>query len=174
MVWVVEWKYPAENDGRITIWNDDDEANKAACTDILNTISNDWDLQDPPQRATAKFINDLIKKGHFHRAINEWNNCDQNANSYDTQYWYVYEVDILSFPGDVALLDESLFANNDEEEESEASETEEEEYLATEPGAICRGPCKQHSEYAYANRRDGTYVCCSCRLMSSVFGNPIT
>lgn len=174
MVWIVEWRYPAENDSSVTVWPSETDAHKAACRDILNEIRDYWDLQAPMQRDTAKLINDLIKKGHFRRAISEWNDCDLNCNSGDDQYWYVYEVDARAFVGDIGLLDESLFANDDEEEDSSDSDDEEEEYLATEPGAICRGPCKQHSVYAYANRRDGTYVCCSCRLMSQVFGNPIT
>ncbi len=179
MVWVIEWSYPYDSESNVTAWASEKDAQKQACSEILDRIQNEWNLGDQEYATEAKAINDMVGNGEFKRAIRYWNDCSLNCDSDYAMYWRVRELDEQDYSGNVTLIDESLFTGlldeeeSEEEEDEEESSDEEEEYQASTPGATCRGPCAQHNEYAYANKRDGTHVCHSCRMMSQVFGGTI-
>ena len=181
-VWVIEWSYPYDNEHNVTAWASQQDAQKQACSEILDRIQNEWNLGDQEYAQEAKTINDMVGKGDFKKAIRYWNDCSLNCDSDYAMYWHVRELDESDYSGSVTLIDESLFTGLLDEEEGDGdedfddssdSDDEEEEYQASTPGATCRGPCGQSNEYAYANKRDGTYVCHSCRMMSQVFGGTI-
>lgn len=181
MVWVIEWSYPSDGESNVTVWDSEKAAAKQACSEIQDRISSEWDMTDYDYAQEARQINDYIAGGSYLKAVKYWNNCSANCDSDYAMYWHVREevTKDLSDASDPQVFDpdyfEALLENEEESEEEDEEEEvdDEEEYLSTTPGATCRGPCKQYNEYAYANKRDGTHVCHSCKMMSQVFGNPI-
>jgi hypothetical protein len=184
MVWVIEWNYPSDGESNVTVWDSEKAAAKQACSEIQDRIQSEWDMADYDMASEARQINDYVSAGQYLKAVKYWNNCSTNCDSDYAMFWHVREEQTrdLSDAGDPQIFDPDYFtALLDEEEEGDgdedfddASDSElEEEYTASVPGATCRGPCGQSNEYAYANKRDGTYVCHSCRMMSQVFGGTI-
>lgn len=182
MVWVIEWNYPSDGESNVTVWDSEKSAAKQACSEIQDRIEAEWDMSDYDMAQEACQINNYISAGQFLKAVKYWNNCSANCDSDYAMYWHVREEQTRddSDATTPQVFDPSFFtalADADEddgdEEEEEEEDDEEEEYQASTPGATCRGPCGQSNEYAYANKRDGTYVCHSCRMMSQVFGGTI-
>ena len=185
MVWVIEWNYPSDGESNVTVWDSEKAAAKQACSEIQDRIADEWDMTDYDHAQEAQQINDYISAGSYLKAVKYWNNCHLNCDSDYAMYWHVREEQTrdLSDATDPRVFDPDFFEAllGDEEEEGDGDEDfddssdsdDEEEYQASTPGANCRGPCGQHNEYAYANKRDGTYVCHSCKMMSQVFGGVI-
>jgi hypothetical protein len=183
MVWVIEWNYPSDGESNVTVWDSEKSAAKQACSEIQDRISSEWDMADFDMAEEAKQINDYVSAGQYLKAVKYWNSCGANCDSDYAMYWHVREEQTrdLSDASEPQVFDPDYFTalldEDSEEEEDEDgipdAEFEEEEYQASVPGATCRGPCTQHNEYAYANKRDGTYVCHSCKMMSQVFGGVI-
>jgi hypothetical protein len=183
MVWVIEWSYPSDGESNVTVWDGEKSAAKQACSEIQSRISDDWDMTDYDQASSARQINDYVSAGQYLKAVKYWNNCSSNCDSDYAMYWEVREAQVgdLSGASEPIVFDPDYFTallDSEEEEEDDGildAEFEEvdEAYQASNPGATCRGPCGQFNEYAYANKRDGTHVCHSCRMMSQVFGGVI-
>lgn len=171
-VWVVEWHKPVDNDINTTVWDIEAHALISACADILDSINNDWSLDDDEVRERAEAINDQIHSAYstgvnakYMEAIhlyNEW----QSDVDYDYQgFFSVYKRQVQNTP---ASLNYTVFPDpdqDDEDEEEECDEEEEEEsFLATVVGTTCRGSCSNYNPDAYADKPDGTYCCYSCRM----------
>jgi hypothetical protein len=175
MVWIVEWTQPGQNESHVTCYSTEDDALKSACNDMLESLPDAWDLDDADGKANARTLNDLVANGSYRAAINEYADFESENNNYEYgQYWSVYERKVNSFPGLPNLLALADPDQDEEEEEEEDDEEDEETYQASSPGATCRGPnCGYVSPDAYADKRDGTYVCYQCKMMSQVFGSTI-
>jgi hypothetical protein len=172
MVWIVDWSQPEQFDHKITAWATEADALMQAAHDIMEEVSN-WDLSDPDAEAVARKINDFVSVGDYRQALIAFND-DQSDQGTDTaMYFHVYERPELigaQRPNTIIFMDKD---EDDEEEDEEEEEAPETPYTATVPGATCRGPCGQRNDYAYADKRDGTYCCYQCKMMAQVFGGSI-
>ncbi len=164
MAWILQWSYPSASDVRVTVFAQKDSAYKQACYEILNHIRDYLDLSKPDVRFDVTQINNLVKNGDYFGATNYWNNCSTNIDRDGVMYWFVYQQSALDFSSNpVPLSDIELGIPPPVEEKKEEGP-----FVPTTAGAICRC-CHNPSEYAYADKPDGTYECCSCKMMKSVF-----
>lgn len=184
-VWTVEWSYPSENDSNISVWDSEDKARKQACSEIIDDVQN-WDFSDPDMRACAKRINDCIIAGDYKSALLEYNDWQCNSDYESQQFFSVTSRAVQSNSSNPSPI---IFSDDDDDDdccscdccgdddcggcEDEDDSDDDENYQASSPGAICRGPCGNRSDYAYADRRDGTHVCYQCKMMSQVFGGTV-
>ncbi len=171
MAWIVEWQQPDEYEYMVTLFARESDAYMQAAHDMMEDVMS-WDLSDPDIEAVAHRINDYVLAGDYKSALREYNDDQGEAGGEGAQYWYVYERKEnvgARTPGTIIFQD----SDEDEEEDEEEEEAPETPYTASAPGATCRGPCGQKSEYAYADRKDGTYCCYSCKMMSQVFGGKV-
>lgn len=174
MVWVVEWQQP-EYGYKVTVFATEADATSSACYDMMEEVR-DWDLSDSDLEEVAKRINDYVLVGDYKQALREFNNNQGNSGSENAMYFFVYERQPIvggKNPRTIIFQDTEEDEGEDEEEDEE-EDAPETPYTASIPGATCRGPCGHFSEYAYADRRDGTYCCYSCKMMSQVFGGNIS
>lgn len=163
MVWVFEWTYPADNEVDIQIYHKELDAFQSACADIIEYINNIFDMTDANNLQAAKEINILVQSSQYQEAVEYFHEYIQNNFVYDDlRYFHVYEKDVHNQPKRPQSL--TLLSTLGEEEE-----TAEETCNVVKEGATCRGPCKQHYEYALADKCDGTFVCRSCKLMNQFF-----
>lgn len=173
MVWIVEWTQPNQGECNITAYASEKDALKAACTDLLDEVNTNWDMADEDILEVAKEINSHAGMRDYKSALLSYNEFQNDNSDYEyIQFWHVYERNLISSANipEPALM---VFADPDEEEEEDEEEDEEEEdeaYMATDPGATCRGPCGNFSPDAYADKQDGTFCCFQCKLMSQAFG----
>lgn len=161
-----------EDNERVTyFFDDEDEAYIEAGSDILNLIRDHWDLSDESTRDTAAAIQDDIRNQRYRSAITDYNNFEENRSECCSHYVNVRSETTRPNGTRHNFID---FSEYESEEDDDYGEEEEEEddspYLASSPGAVCRGPCKNPSPDAYADRRDGTFVCYQCKLFNGVFG----
>lgn len=192
MAWLVEWTQPGQSEYRVSVWASEADAYKGACSDMLAHINDDWDLADSDTEDQARNINDLVAVGSYGPALSEYSDCESERDYEYSQFWNVVERDEQTHPRAPMLLTFQSHCSNcgddcddgcslcddcaeeSMEDEDEDDEEDDEDYVASVPGAKCRGPnCGNHSPDAYADRRDGTYVCYQCKLMSQVFGGTI-
>ena len=170
MVWIVEWSQPEQYDHKVTTFVNEADALSSACFDMMQEVLN-WDLSDSDVEDVAKRINSYLSVGDYRMALREFNDDQGEQGSEYAMYWHVYESKPIIGGKQPPTL---IFADDEEEEEEENDEEEdipETPWVAATPGATCRGPsCGQFNEYAYADRRDGTYCCHSCKMMMQVFG----
>jgi hypothetical protein len=172
MVWIVEWTMPNQGDSNVTVYNSEKDALKCACADIIQEIGDSWDLEDEDFLNVAKEVNGYIGVRDYKSALIAFNEFQSDNSDYEgIQFWNVSERHIVTNIREPALM---VFADPDEEEEEdedeEDEEYEDEAYMATDPGATCRGPCGNFSPDAYADKQDGTFHCFQCKLMSQAFG----
>lgn len=175
MVWIIHWHCPHTGESDISVWASQQDALRQACNEVLvDVIGSAWDLSDPATLIAAKHINELVSKGSYEAALDEYHYEQDNACSFsgDEQYWDILERDENTHPKPPTLLTFANGQDDDEDEEDERDITIREVaiFVATIPGATCRGPCKNHSPDAYADKADGTFVCYQCKLMSQAFG----
>lgn len=172
MTWIVDWSQPEQYDHNVTAFHDEHDAYRQACHDMMNEVVN-WDLSDPEVEAVARRINDYVLVGDFKNALREFNDDQGETGSEFAQYWRVYELKELIGSRQPLTLTLPDPPDDEEEEEDEEEECPSTPWVAATPGATCRGPCKAYNNMAYADQRDGTYVCYQCKLMSQVFGGKI-
>jgi hypothetical protein len=175
MVWIVEWHQPGQNEVNVTCWASEADALRIACHEMLESLPDNWDLDDSEGKANARTVNDLVANGDYRAALNEYSDFESESNNYEySQYWNVYERQEGTHAKMPTLL---LLDNpdpNEDEDDDDDEDEDEENYQASCPGATCRGPnCGYVSPDAYADKRDGTFVCYQCRMMSQVFGSTI-
>ena len=153
-------------DKTTTLFDNENAALLEAASDALNTIGN-WDLCDPDVLVIAKNIQNLINKDKIFQALVEYN--EHESFSDDPFYVNVYSKTLKSAAITLHKID---FSEYEPEEDAPDEEPKEDDspYLAASPGATCRGHCGYQSVDAYADRRDGTFVCYQCKLMKDVFG----
>lgn len=160
------------------------EAQLFICSKILEQISS-WDMTNFALASAAQSLNSEIKSKNYKDAIFFWNedynlycngvNANGMGNPYPSRKWHtiIYH-DVGTIDASVIkTLDDSFFTALLPKEETNSENISDIEYKAIDPGATCRGPCGQYNEYAYANKKDGTFVCKSCQMMSQVFGGTI-
>jgi hypothetical protein len=168
MTWVIEFSYPYEGENNVTAWDSEASALQQACAEVMTHIEDYWDMSETDYATAAKTINDLVKAGHFSKAVDFWNNCHLNCDAQCATFWYVRHLPQNNYPYILPTWDDSFFTALLPQDEAVCADHDG-EYQATSDGATCR-TCHQHNEYARADQRDGTYVCRGCKMMSQVFG----
>lgn len=165
-----------DNQDSVTyIFDSEQEALTEASSDLLNKIRDNWDIGgDDMLFDAAKEIQDLIRNNKLRSALEKYNDTESDRSDCCPHYIYVNSDIVRSTGTPPSFIDWSDYRQDDEDEDYEEDEEEEDDspYVASTPGAVCRGPCKNPSPDAYADRRDGTYVCYQCKLFGGVFGNP--
>jgi hypothetical protein len=171
-VYVLEYSCPFDGNTSVTIWDNENDAYKQAAHDIQCTIKDRWDMSNETEREDAHEINERIKAGAFKSAVIYFNECD--VNDRDTnESWHVRCEYTMVNASDPQVFADDYFEDNEHtcDENCDDGKVESEDvYQATESGATCRGPCGGYNEYAYADRRDGTFVCYACKTMGQTFG----
>lgn len=160
MVWTLEWVYPSDNDNSVKIFDNEINARKQACANIIKLINSRWDLSDSDYKSDAIIIGNFINQGTvegYKNAIKYWNYHSKNTNAANSQYWYVQEHVIFDKSDDIDLS----FLN--------IETVKVESVIQSGSGAICR-KCNIKNEYATADDVNGTYVCRSCSIFGSMFG----
>ncbi len=176
MAWVIEWSYPCDNEHNISLWDSKDAAYMQAASEIQECIESSWDMSFDSQCDTAKEINDYIIAGNYKAAVDMWNSCDENCEDEYSQFWYVSELDAGNiFDATLPkILPPSHFPSSHEDEEYELDhdssniDSNNSIFVASNPGATCR-KCSDYNAYAYADNKDGTYLCRSCAIFKSIF-----
>jgi hypothetical protein len=154
-----------------TVWDDQRAAMRDVCAQIINDMNDSFfDLNDSESRIAVEAIEKLIASGSYDDAIEAWNkeSGDRDFNI----YWSVDQVQIFNI-NDAATPGGIVYPDKDEEEEAKEQTVVpivSADYLATEPGATCRGPCGSYNEYAYADKSDGTHMCRQCSTFQHIFG----
>lgn len=148
-VWVLEWSCPSDNDNKVTLWSNEDDAYKQAIKEISGYINRSFDFDVSHDEACAEDFNDMVRRKQYKDAISRFTEHQDDYNQDYAQYWFVSKKPILSGDGKVAASASVQVHSN---------------------GATCRGPCKQHNPYANADQNDGTYVCRQCKTFSHIFG----
>ena len=171
-VWVIEWSQPCQQEFSSTVWDSKENALQSICAEILINITNDWDLSDSNSLFNAKEINMLIATNQYYRAMNCYNDFESDSESeYRNQYSISKQNinDLAKTPCLLSFSDEDEDSADEDEGNVDDADFEEVPYLSTIPGANCRGPCGIHSEYAYADHKDGTHVCYQCKMKALKF-----
>lgn len=156
-VWVVKWDYPYDMDNNITVWVDELSALQAACKEIKRKIDSDWDMDDSDQEEAAKLFDSQIAAGTvdgLRNAMKTWNDYQDNFNDENGEWYFVWSETVHGAPDIQANIQQTTPVA----------------YKASVAGATCRGPCKQHNPYAYADKPDGTHLCHQCSTFQSIFG----
>jgi hypothetical protein len=140
----------------------------------MSIIENEWDMSDVDQATDAQALNNFVLLNQLDKVLEFWNTCNINCDSEHVQFYYVNEHQI-STVGCVptAWAPDFFVALCDEEEVEEVEEEEDEDdspFQATTPGATCRGSHAEYNPDAYADKRDGTYLCYQCKMFKHVFG----
>jgi len=153
-------------------FQNEDDALREACSDLLNHISSYWDLSDSSDLNMAESIQDDVRVGRYRSALSAFNDHEGDRCGGPT-YFSVTDASIRTNGNSPTYIDFSEYHDLDDEgDENEEEEDEEDDspYQASSPGATCRGPCGNPSTDAYADQRDGTFLCYQCKLMGGVFG----
>lgn len=167
MVWVFEWSDSANNEVDIQIYHKEVDAFQSACADIIECINDSFVMTDASDLQAAKEINILVQSSQYQEAIEYFQGYIQNNWPYDDlMYFHVYEKDVYNQPKSPQSL---ILPSPLDGEEGITEET----CNVVQEGATCRGPCKQHYEYALADKCDGTFVCRSCKLMTQFFAGKV-
>jgi hypothetical protein len=163
----------------VSLWSTMDEAYQEACSGIQEAISW-WDVGSAPEdiKDEARKINDFVKTGKYQEAVDYWNDMADNVDSNNPIFYNVEERLVQSKPLPPTIFPDSYFLGEDEEEKDEIVATTiasiEPPYQASQPGATCRGAsCSYYSPDAYADKRDGTFVCYQCKLLAKAFGGKV-
>ena len=161
-----------DNEKDSTFFDNKDAALQHACQRALELIERQWDMDDESQRDSAKEIERYIRNGSYQTALRDFNDIESNRD-YPCSLYISGPTGINSSSPAINFIDWSQYECNGEDDEEECDEEEEDEtpFVATSPGATCRGPCQSHSMDAYADQRDGTFLCYQCKLMKQVFSS---
>jgi hypothetical protein len=169
MTYIVECSCPDEYEYTVTLFVSEKDALSQACFDMMNVLTDHLNLSEEQDYEAAEEINGLIDSGDYRGALRVWNDAQT------TIYWHVYEKPcIIGAQKPNSILLGPFQSDEDEEDEKEVEAvppTSPSAFMATTPGATCRGPCGNHNPDAYADRSDGTHVCYQCKYMSQVFGS---
>lgn|SRR5574337_39124 len=153
-VWILKWDYPSDFENNITVWDSEEAALEQAATEIQDKITDGWDQDDPDQMRYSESISEFAKHKKYREVVQEWNDYQDNYNDQFGEWYLIWEEEVLTGKN---VTPRSILPDD-------AS------YTASSPGATCRGPCKQHNNYAYADRSDGTYMCHQCSTFQHIFG----
>lgn len=172
MTWVL-FIEDMDNGNDIVTYLTEVDAMKAAAIEIVNRVEEigfdygdeDYDL--------AVDINNYINQGDYKEVIRLWNKQQDNYNA--PTYFIINEhkelvintnVPLIQLPDPPEEDDEETAFEDDEDDKSYLQQ----QYVASTPGATCRGGCGQYFPDAYADQHDGTIECYQCRTFKKVFG----
>lgn len=165
MVWIVDYEDMNSGDTATTVWRNEEAARKDVCANIINDINDGWDFSDQHSFDTAKQIEEAIQKKRYELAISLWNDW---SSTYDAGiFWNVHEE--MTHDDSSACTPGSIVWPDQDDDEVPATQPSG-PFVATTPGATCRGPCGQWNEYAYADKADGTHVCYQCKTFNHIYG----
>lgn len=154
-VWVLEWHDNDNIDFECTVWATEQDALTQAVKEIKTEVDG-WDLDNPDIELAYEQVYDFIRAGQHRKAIQRFNDYQDDHNS-DYGHWYfVREKDVLSQNASTTLT-------------LPPPPAPAAPYQATTAGATCR-KCNDPNPYAYADKPDGTYCCRQCKTFSSIFG----
>ena len=174
-IYIEEIEDTSNGEKTVYVFETEEEALKETCNDILNSMSRSWDFTSPDDRIKAQEIQDHIKLGNYDIAICDYNDYCGACYS-ESVYYSVREKDFISVLKNYSFsyIDFSPWEVQEDKEESSDIKDQvldfSKPFTAQHPGAICRGPCRNYSPDAYADRCDNTYECYQCRMMKQVFG----
>jgi hypothetical protein len=155
-VWLKEWDYAYDNEHNVSVWASELAALQSCVSEIQDSITNNWDMDDETQAQYSDEFTELLLKREYRLAMEKWNDYQSNHNDEQCEYWFVSSKDILG--------------GDDQEIVTSASAVA---FKASSSGATCRGPCGQYNDYAYADKSDGTHLCRQCSTFKHIFGvNP--
>jgi hypothetical protein len=158
-VWIAEWDYHYDMEHDVSVFLTENDALEDCLNGIDDIIDSNWDIGNDPDQAQYKSdIDDLRQQGKLREALDKWNEYEANFNDEQAQYYSVTKKQLHG--GNSASVIPSAKVS--------APVTPVRSYSTQ--GATCRGPCKQHNEYANADRSDGTYVCRQCSTFQHIFG----
>lgn len=175
IVYILEQYYAdAEEDVTLYYYASAEACYKSIARRIQNHIqdSETFDLSQLDVATFVKKINDMVKFGNFKGAFDIWLNDGELFSElcWNVSSEMVFAEDEIDNP--IVFDDNSFEVLKEVIEEVKIEDSG--EFVATDPGATCRGPCGNYNEYAYANKRDNTYICQQCKMMSQVFGGALT
>jgi len=164
MVWIMEWTHHAQSAVKVTVFSYEVDALVFTCANLMKHVRNNWDLGDIDCKERAYAVSDACSVSDWKNAISLFNDWEIYGDPEFMRQYRVYErLPCEVFP--VVLLLRELT--------SSTTPVTPAVWKATHPGATCRGPCKQVSVDAYADRSNGTYCCYQCKYMSQAFGGSI-
>ncbi len=166
-MWIMEWSQPGQCEVKVTVWGNREYALVAACADMMVDIIDNWDRTDSETNLMALAISDECSLSNWDLALAMYNDWESEGDAEFSEHYRVYER-----PTSTALPPVRLLRNPPVQNIAPAPVTQPSPFKAMAPGATCRGPCKQVSTDAYADRSDGTFCCYQCKLMSQAFGKP--
>lgn len=166
MAWILQHEMPCDGTNHILVYDDEADACKQACHDILVSIGN-MIILDPIYMQEAKNINDLVAKGtveSYVEAIRKWNSSKLNEEDESPQYWTIFRRKNLKSTdvNDPIILDDIFFKLEDEEDKSVVASA-----APNVSGATCR-KCNDYNEYASPDA-NGQYICRTCNMFFKVF-----
>lgn len=153
-VWILECNDTNDSEVSISVWSSEKDALVECLSIIKGKIDREWDMDDPNMLTYAEEIDLLQDAGKFSDAVQKWNDFQDDSNSDYGQYYQVYSRTVHGLESVGNVVGGAPTAP----------------YRASTPGATCRGHCKEYNEYAYADKRDGTYVCRQCSTFQHIFG----
>ncbi len=153
-VWILEYNCISDGEVSISLWANEYDALVECLSIIKHKIDIEWDMDNSDMFTYAEEIDLLQDAGKLRDAIRKWNDYQDDHNSDYAQYYQVYFRPVHGLESASNAVVNGPAAP----------------YRASSPGATCRGHCKEYNEYAYADRRDGTYVCRQCSTFQKIFG----
>jgi hypothetical protein len=152
-VWLKEWDYAYDNEHNVSVWASELAALQSCVSEIQDSITNNWDMDDETQAQYSDEITELLLKREYRLAMEKWNDYQSNYNDEQCEYWFVSSKDILGGDDEQIVTSAPAVA-----------------YKSSIVGATCRGPCGQFNDYAYADKYDGTHLCRQCSTFQHIFG----
>lgn len=151
-IYVAHWTSLADNGSDVTLYYSEDDAHLSVCEDILEDISNNWDLSDENETDIADRIRAACKDGDRPRAIRRYNDHSRNCDG------LIYSITVEKILGDPP---------EDLRQQTKANTP----YVPAHSGATCRGRCGQYNEYANADNANGTFLCHQCKTLDAIFNS---
>jgi hypothetical protein len=142
MVWVLEYSNPGQSNTNISIWDSADNARKAACCDLMDSVGY-WDLNIASNKDEAIAINDYVAACDYGAAIALYNEHNADSTDYENaDFFYIYKRDLLSNPQEPILI---AFDPPDSDPCEEEEEKEEILIKSLEcPCGLFRADCDYH------------------------------
>ena len=171
IVYICQYICDYDGEKSMTVWETEPAAYKHAAYNIQCTVQDRWDMTNETERDDARNINNHIKSCNYRSAVRYFNDCDANSDDHQ-EIWSIYSEDVNDSASDPKIFPDSHFDSDEDDDVDDASSNTnaaDKPFQATESGATCRGPCGGYNEYAYADKRDGTFVCYACKIMSQTF-----
>jgi len=166
---VLTW-HNTDGDFNATLWSSEEEALIQGCSEIQDSILEDWDLTEERIHDAAKAILDAIINGAYAQAIDKWNDYQCSECEDYGSYYRVEVKDLLSGACvKKATLMPFGYTGDPDDDDGKLLSPDDHIVYPTINGSTCRGPCKEYNEYANSDMADGTHLCTQCKTFSSIF-----